>query len=485
MTISAFWAGTNFIASNQASLPCITYQNLFNAAGDPHGKRRARELPLYNVLRWQPNPWQTAYEYHEMLSGHLILRGNFYGQKVETRRGLEQIIPRHPDRVTPELLPSGRKRFTWRGPEGREQVFTQDEMHHVMGFSSDGISGMSVIQYGAQSLGAAAAADSFAARFFTQGAAPALAAIHPKTLGEDGQHNLRESISNYATGLSNAHGVLVLEEDMKLHQIGIKPEEAQLLATREHTTREVARWLNLPLIVLADAGQPPTYASVEAFGLQLVTYTFRPRSIRIEQAIARDFIVDPEEHFTEYLMDALMRGDSTARAQFYALGIQWGWFTRADARAKENMNPIAGLEKPLTPLNMTDDLEGAQQQQAPRQAGRGSTDRAVQIAEEAAGRLVRKEVLAARKAAEAHAASPHGWKTWVHAFYDKHAHDVARDLRMPLDAAREYAARQGLALEQRGIAAVTDWEWTVVPELADLALTPTARVRALPPAPAA
>src|SRR6185503_14807651 len=445
-----------------ASLPLITYRGL--AAG---GKERARDLPLYRVLRWQPNGWQTSLEYNEMLVGHLCTRGNFYAQILEGPRGLEQLVPRHPDRMQVELAPSGRKVFTWLQPNGDTKKFTQDEMHHVAGFSSDGITGVSVIRYGAQSLGSAAAADSFAARFFSQGGAPAFAAIHPKVLGEEGRKNLSDSINAYTTGLANAHGVLVLEEDMKVSQLGIKPQDAQLLATREHSTREVARWLGLPTIVLADNGQAPTQASAEEFGLQLVTYSFRPLATRIEMAIGRDLIVDPEQVYSEFLMDALMRGDSAARAQFYGLGIQWGWFTRAEAREKENLNPIDGLEKPLQPLNMTTDVASTTSP-APRQADRRT--RATAIVEEAAARLVRKELLATAKGAERHAASPEGWKTFLREFYEKQAHDIARDLKMSLDVARDYAARHGLLLEQRGIGAAADWEWLAVAELTELAL---------------
>lgn len=348
MTISAFWAGVTFLARNLATLGCYVHENL--SAG---GKQRARSHPLYRLLRWQPNQRQTAVEFMELLVGHLVLRGNAFAQIVRGPRGVEQLVPRHPDRVRVELLPSGRKRFTCVNASGDDaHVLLHDQMVHVCGLSADGITGLSRIQYGAQSLGMAAAAESFSARFFSQGATPSIAAVHPKTLGDQGLKNMRESITAYSTGLRNAHGVLVLEEGMALHQLGIKPEDAQLLATRQHTTREVARWLGLPPHVLADAGKAPTYASIEAFGQQLVTHAFRPLAVRIEQALTRALIVDPEQYFVEFLLDALMRGDSQARGEFYRLGIQWGWFTRAEAREKENLNPIAGLERPLLPVHM-------------------------------------------------------------------------------------------------------------------------------------
>ena len=38
----------------------------------------------------------------------------------------------------------------------------------------------------------------------------------------------------------------------------------------------------------------------------------------------------------------------------YALGRQWGWLSTNDIRRMENLPPIAGGDKYLTPLNMVD-----------------------------------------------------------------------------------------------------------------------------------
>jgi hypothetical protein len=41
---------------------------------------------------------------------------------------------------------------------------------------------------------------------------------------------------------------------------------------------------------------------------------------------------------------------------------------------------------------------------------------------------------------------------------------------LPLSIAKEYTSRQGLRLAERGIETAADWEWTVSPELCELAL---------------
>ena len=150
-TLSTMFGGLNMLCQDIASMPLIFHRRLPNG-----GKERATEHALYWILGWQPNLWQTAFEYIEMLVSHVALRGNFYAQIVTDPRGnVQQLIPRHPDRVTVEVLPSGAPRYVWRPPQGEPVTFTQDEMHHVRGRSKDGYRGMSLIEYGLRVFGAA------------------------------------------------------------------------------------------------------------------------------------------------------------------------------------------------------------------------------------------------------------------------------------------------------------------------------------------
>jgi hypothetical protein len=78
---------------------------------------------------------------------------------------------------------------------------------------------------------------------------------------------------------------------------------------------------------------------------------------------------DRERFFAEFLVDGLLRGDTLSRYQAYKEGIYAGWFTRADAREKENLNEIEGLEKPLVPMNM---MESGSSSPQPSPEGEGA-----------------------------------------------------------------------------------------------------------------
>jgi HK97 family phage portal protein len=462
MTLSAVWAAVKIIAEGLASLPLIVYEKTGENA-----RQRAPRHPLYDVLRWQPNASQTAYEFWEMLAGHVALRGNAYARIVDGRRGFaDQLVPLHPSRVRPERVPSGAVVYQYTDQWGTPETLLADEVMHLRGLSSDGLKGLSVVEHGLTSFGAALAADQYAARFFANGATPTGVAQHPLTLSEPAQERLRTQIEAHVSG-GGQHGVLVLEEGLQWQSVGFNPEQTQLLLTREFGVRDVARWFGVPLHRLADI-KTPTHASIEAFGIEQVLYTFRPWAIRFEQAVRRDLILAPDRFFAEFLLTALLRGDSKARSEFYTSAIQTGWMNRNEVRELENMNPAAGLDTFLEPLNMA----GAGDQRARRgsSASAPRDTRATLIAFEAAQRLVRKEVAAATKAGSRYATDGAGWSTWLREFYQEHAGHVAQALKLPRQVALDYAARQAEQLEQHGLKAMDDWEWTAATELTDAAL---------------
>ncbi|HVL67192.1 MAG TPA: phage portal protein [Vicinamibacterales bacterium] len=466
MTLSAIWAATTIYAKTIGSLPCILYRAL------DRGKERARDHHLYDRLRWQPNQWQTAMEFWEMVVGHWFLRGIHFSQIVEGSRSFaEQLIPRNPDRMTQKMRPDNTLQFEYRLPNGDTKTFFQDEMFVVRGFSSDGVHALSLIQYGAQAFGAHVAAETFAAKFFAQGAAPALAVVHPGQLGEAGLKNLRDSVTSYASGLANAHGVLALEEDVKLTVLGIKPADAQLVAVREFGVEDVARWADLPVHRLrANRQGTSSYASVEMFEIEMIVHSFRPVAVRIEQAIHRDLILEHEREslFVEYLFDALARGDMTARGEFYSKMWDRGAFSVNDILELENRNPVEGGDRRFVPANM---MPLDRVDEAINNRRTGPVDRrAALIAHEVAQALVRKEVAAVTGAAKRHAASPDAWNAALVEFYEDFAHDICVRLKVSPGEAREYAARHGLALREQGVVAAKHWEATAPAELVCLAL---------------
>jgi hypothetical protein len=98
-----------------------------------------------------------------------------------------------------------------------------------------------------------------------------------------------------------------------------------------------------------------TFSNIEQQSLEYVGDTLTPWFVRWEQAI-RMQLMTPEQIadnlYVKHNANALLRGDLKSRYEAYASGIVNGWFTRNEAREREELNPIDGLDDPLVPLNM-------------------------------------------------------------------------------------------------------------------------------------
>ncbi|MXL42919.1 phage portal protein, partial [Klebsiella pneumoniae] len=132
-------------------------------------------------------------------------------------------------------------------------------------------------------------------------------------------------------------------------------EKAQLLQSRQWGVEEVCRLYKIPphmVQMLAKA----TNNNIEHQGLQFVMYTLLAWLKRHEGALQRDLLLPSERRdlYIEFNVSGLLRGDQKSRYESYALGRQWGWLSTNDIRRMENLPPIAGGDKYLTPLNMVD-----------------------------------------------------------------------------------------------------------------------------------
>lgn len=429
MNLSAVFCAVRILAESVAQLPLILYRR-----GDAGGKERAVEHPLYGLLHDQPNDEQSSFEWREMLMGHLAVRGNAYAQIERYGNGtVAQLWPLNPANMTASRArrPDGTLGrdlvYTYRLAAGEQKTLRPDQVLHLRGLSSDGVYGLSPVALARESIGTGLAAEAYGARFFRHNATPPGILTHPGKLKPEARANLRESWQTAHTG-ENQHKIAVLEEGLTYTSIGLSNEDAQFLQTRKFQVNEIARWWNIPPHMLKDL-ERATFSNIEQQSLEFVVYSLMPWLKRWEQAIARSVLTAEERrtYFVEFNVDGLLRGDALTRAQALQLQRQNGIINADEWRAIENMNPQPdGQGKPyLVPLNMISAASAVTPTPAPapaaaraiahlvearalpspemRQVRSVTARKRVQgvyrrLFVEAAGRVVRKEVAAARRA---------------------------------------------------------------------------------------
>ncbi len=383
LRLSAVYACVRILAETMASLPLVVYRNRAD-----NGKDRVTDHWLHTLLCRRPNRYQNPFEWREMLQGHLALRGNAYNQIITNPRGeIVELVPIHPDRVRIDLLRSGEYRYRVTDRFGEQTVLPRGEVWHLRGLSSDGLMGMSPIELARESLGMALAAQDYGARFFANDAKPTGGWIEFPGSFKDSEAKkvFRESYQQAQSG-ANRGKVLVLENGMKFHEVGVTNRDAQFLELRKFQITDIARLFRVPPHMIADLDRA-TFSNIEQQSLEFVMHTMTPWAERWEASIESDLLLDGDDLEVAFDFSNLMRGDAASRSSYYQSGIQNGWLTRNEARVAENLNPLDGLDEPLRPLNMVEESSAEDIDAGAEQAGQVPAQESNEPADETSARF--------------------------------------------------------------------------------------------------
>ena len=339
MGITAVYACVGLRSECIASLP------LFLMARDGRNRRKATEHPLFPLLHDAPNPWQTSFEWREMMEGHCLLRGNAYSYIIRNSRGtVKSLIPLHPDRVQVRRAPDGEP-FYGVNEEKIRGVFSRREIFHLRGMSSDGYTGLSPIGQQRELMGWSVATREHGARVFSNGTALSGVLEYPSALNEEILKRLREQWQQTYGGVRNSGKVAILEGGMKWHQVGMNLEDAQFIEVMAYQDRKIYQIYRCPPHMLGDNDKTTSWGTgIEQMSIGFVTYTLRPSGIRWEQAI-HQMLLMPEERgqfYAHFEFEGLLRGDSKARAEALSTKRQNGIINANEWRELEDMDPIEG-----------------------------------------------------------------------------------------------------------------------------------------------
>lgn len=463
LQVDAFFACLRVITETMGYVPWFVYKRRSDG-----GKERAPEHPLYAKLHDQPNKWQTAFEWKEMMAGHIILRGHAYNRIVPGTGGpYDQFLPLHPDRVKQELLPSGVIRYRHRREDGTEEILTYDEVFHIPGLWG----GQSILSAARENLGEALAAQNVSSRSFANRITPPGALKFPgKFKDQAAADRLRSQWNDAYSGTENAGKPLILEEGMEWQQLGMTNEDAQFLQTRMNSVVAIARRFRMPLVMIQEQEKTSSWGSgVEQFQIGFVVFTMLPWFGRFEARASSDLLVDNQAYFTEFLADSLLRGDAKTRAEALQIARINGAINGNEWRLIENRNPVAEGEDFWRPANMALANSPVTAQLPPGAAA--STDpRTARYATVLASQIVRKETERIKALAQRYADDGIAWEAKVGEFYAELTEEIGRRCDLNPEAAASYAGEAQTALLASGAGMAESWNETKITALVGLML---------------
>lgn len=341
----AVWRAVSVISCVSAALPLHSY------------KAGTKERTVSRLLA-NPHPELTPYELWRLSYVHRVLWGNSYLQKV--RNGAGQVLelwPVRPDRVQVDRvkpsdgLPGG-KLFQVTDDQGVQHDLTSRDILHIPGLGYDGTTGCSPIRAAAQGIGLSIAAEKSAARLFGSGNMVSGILQTEQRLEPDQAEALKARWKAKMSGVQNAHDVAVLDSGASFEPVTMPYKDAQFLESRQFQITEIARMFGVPLFLLMETAKSTSWGTgLEQQAQGFVTFDLSPTWLTpTEQRVTKELLA--ASVYAKYSVQGLLRGDSTARANFYRVMREIGGLSANEIRELEDRPPVEGGDSYLQPLNL-------------------------------------------------------------------------------------------------------------------------------------
>lgn len=330
----SFYSAIDLISRTMAYLPLVVMEE-----SESGRKARVKKHPLYRLLHTAPSTEMTSFVWRQTMQSYALRWGNAYAEIVRDGSGRPVDLPIiSPKYITVWRADSGELYYVYDDHVTPKKRIEADDMLHIRTLG-DGFMGKSPVSLFREAIGVGIGAEKAGAALFGSGMRVSGTFEHPGKLSDTSHKHLQESLKSYQ-GSENFAKVLITEEGMKWNPMSISPTDAQYLETREFTVSEIARIFHLPLSVLAKSGTGLALSEDER--IAFVWMCIGPWCASWEQELNRQLLMPSESGrlYTQFVLEGLLRGNSTQRAAFYKELFYIGGITINEIREKEDMNGI-------------------------------------------------------------------------------------------------------------------------------------------------
>lgn len=362
--VATVWACLRYLSQTVAVLPWHVKRD-----GDT-GAAIVKSHPVDYLLWKRPSPEWSSFQFRETLTHWALRWGNGYAEIERDTLGRPLAMhPIHPERTSVwraaqdiesgsgEIIKGGELYYRVSNTMTSDQasagatIIAADDMFHIRGFGEGNV-GVNVIDYAAQSIGWARAAQLFGSSFFGNGMNPSVVVRNKKPLKEGGLARQKAEMANLYKGPRNANKAAFLDNDTDITVLGIDAQKSQLIETHQYLVEEICRWFGVPphkVMHLLRA----TFTNIESQGIEVVVDSISPWVKRFEdEADWKLFGQNRQGLYTKIDMRALMRGDAAARGAYYKMMFETGSYSPNRILQLEDENTI-GADGDVHVLNGT------------------------------------------------------------------------------------------------------------------------------------
>ena len=338
--VSTVFGCARVIANGMAQVPF----KLMREAPGGRTRAPARDHPLYSLLATKPNPWQTGYEFREMLSWHLELCGRAYVfvNRSAVRGTILELIPFEPGAVTVKRAADRSLTYQVRGESGATQDFPEASIWHLRGPSWNGWEGMDILKAAREAVGLAMVTEESQSSMHREGVRPSGVYSVDGLLKPEQHEALRKWIDREGAGAANSRRTMILDRAAKWTTTQMTGVDAQHIETRKHQIEEGCRYFGVMPIMVGYADKTATYASAEQMFLAHVVHCLSPRWTRFEQSADAYLLTEAERadgYYFDFVEEGMIRGAVKDTKDAIVGYVNGGIMTPNEGRAKLDLNP--------------------------------------------------------------------------------------------------------------------------------------------------
>ncbi len=327
MKVPAVNCAVRTIAETVATLPAKVFKV------DGESKDADPEHAAYPLVHDDANDWHSAGKVRELVTIDAILWGDGFAFVNKTSDGKPtEVIHLKRSDVTVEWSNVGEPSY-----KVSNQPRRADEIIHVQAPSIDGERGLGLIQAGREAISLAILLERASTNLVKNNSRPGgilsfKGQLKPEALKRAGE------AWRLAHGGTNSGGTAPLDNDAKYMPIAFNSVDSQHIEQRVFSIGEIARLTRVPVTMLQDLSKG-TISNTEQQNLQFLQLCLLPWLRAWTDAYRRCLIAkdDRKQFSVEFIVDDLLRGDSTARAEAYQKYRASGVMTSNDVRKRENL----------------------------------------------------------------------------------------------------------------------------------------------------
>lgn len=338
--VSAVFACVNYKASTISSLPCVLYKRL------QKGKEKADNIDLYHLLHYLPNNETTAAEFWEMYIWNLELTGYGFAYIERDINGFIKALWNVPTaNIKIYRNKTTKEKYYTITDNGQESapIYSENMMVTVGKRFQNTDSVIDPVDIARDAMGLGLALEEYASKYFANGASVSGIVEYPIAMKEEAFKRFKNSFQENFQRLQNAFNVMFLEDGAKFQKISNNPEESQAIDARKFQVIEICRFFSVPPHKVMDL-ERATFSNIEQQNTDAVQTCLNPICVKLELTVYKDLLTPKErkKYYAKFSTNALLRGDTDARKEYYNTGVQNGYLSPNDVRELEDMNPYEG-----------------------------------------------------------------------------------------------------------------------------------------------